>query len=233
MIETRGITKMIGEKTILRGVNLHISEGESVAVLGTNGAGKSTWLKIVAGLLKPSTGEVLLNGSLRKKDDYSQQQKIGYLGHQSFLYEAFSPIENLHFFAKLYQMPSPDQRIHQLINDVGLSFFKNEPIRSFSRGMIQRLAIARSILHEPDVLLLDEPHTGLDQQAVMLFNQLLLQYKAEGVTIIMVTHDFQQISTVCDRAVILRKGKIAEDERIRGRPVSWIHSLYEGEAISS
>ncbi|WP_280772240.1 heme ABC exporter ATP-binding protein CcmA [Salipaludibacillus daqingensis] len=233
MIETIGITKTIGEKMILRGVNLRINQGESVAILGTNGAGKSTWLKIVAGLLKQSSGDVLLDGVPRKKDDYSKQQRMGYLGHQSFLYEAFSPVENLHFFAKLYQLKSPDERIHKLIDDVGLSFFKHEPIRSFSRGMIQRLAIARAILHEPNVLLLDEPHTGLDQQAVSLFNRLLLDLKAEGVTIIMVTHDFPQISTICDRAVILRKGRIAEDEWIQGRPVSWIHSLYDGEALSS
>ncbi|SES42115.1 heme ABC exporter ATP-binding protein CcmA [Salipaludibacillus aurantiacus] len=232
MIETKALTKTIGEKMILRGVNLKVNKGEAVAVLGTNGAGKSTWLKIVAGLLKPSSGEIFLKGQPRKKDDFEQQKVLGYLGHQSFLYDAFSPVENLKFFARLYHISSPDTRINKLIEDVGLAYFKHEPVRSFSRGMIQRLAIARAILHKPEILLLDEPHTGLDQQAVSLFNRLLLDLKAEGVTIIMVTHDFQQISTVCDRAVVLRKGRIAEDELIRGRPVSWIHSLYEGEAAT-
>jgi len=218
---------------ILRGVNLTVEPGESVAILGANGTGKSTWLKIAAGLLKPTSGEVLLHGRKYQKNNYDYQQQIGYLGHQSFLYDAFSPVENLTFFAKLYHMKSPEARIHHLIHYVGLSFFKHEPVRTFSRGMVQRLAIARAILHEPSVLFLDEPYTGLDQQAVQLLNQLLLELKEQGITTIMVTHDFKYLREVCDRIVVLRKGKIAEDEKIRGRPVRWIHHLYSGEAMTS
>lgn len=157
---------------------------------------------------------------------------IGYLGHRSFLYEAFTPTENLQFFARMYNMASPNRRINQLIDDVGLSFFKHEPVRLFSRGMVQRLAIARSLLHDPKILLLDEPHTGLDQQGAAFFNELLLKLKVTGVTLIMVTHDFHQMSRICDRAVLLKKGKIAEDENIVGRPVEWLQTLYTGQGIT-
>lgn len=141
-------------------------------------------------------------------------------------------MENLTFYAKLYHLKSPEERIHKLIKDAGLSFFKHEPVRNFSRGMIQRLAIARAILHKPQVLFLDEPYTGLDQQAVDLLNRLLLEWKEKQVTTVMVTHDFEHLSEVCDRAVILRKGRIVEDEKIRGRSLDWIHSLYNGEKSS-
>lgn len=229
MIETNNMTKVLGEKMILRGVNLSIEQGESAALLGANGAGKSTWLKIVAGLLKPTTGEIWINGQLRGKDNDAYRQQIGFLGHKSLLYDAFTPIENLSFSAKLYHMQAPEQRIHQLIDRVGLSFFKHDPIRTFSRGMIQRLAIARALLHEPNILLLDEPYTGLDQQSIQQFNQLLIELKGQHVTTVIVTHDFEHVQKVCDRVVVLRKGKIAADERIQGRSMEWINSLYHGE----
>lgn len=233
MIESKQITKVLGEKMVLRGIDLQIEQGESVAILGANGAGKSTWLKIAAGLLKPTSGDILLHGKTRKTDDYEYQKQIGYLGHQSFLYDSLSPVENLTFFAKLYQLEQRGKRIDQLIADVGLSLFKHEPVRTFSRGMIQRLAIARTILHEPTILFLDEPYTGLDKQAVTMFNGLLAELREKGVTIVMVTHDFEYITEVCDRIVVLRKGKIAEDERINGRSLNWIDQLYSGEAVSS
>jgi len=233
MIQTKNITKVLGEKMILRGVNLTIEQGESVALLGANGAGKSTWLKIIAGLLKPTTGEVWINGQSRKKDNDAYQQQIGFLSHKSLLYDAFSPIENLSFFAKLYHMKSPEERINQLIDRVGLSFFKHDPVRTFSRGMTQRLAIARALLHEPNILLLDEPYTGLDQQAMKQLNQILLELKEEHVTTVIVTHDFEYLKKVCDRIVVLRKGKIAENEIIHGQSMEWIYSLYNGELESS
>lgn len=233
MIETKNITKVLGERFVLRGVNLTIARGETVALLGANGAGKSTFLKIIAGLLKPTDGEVFIDEKKRKKDDYTFQKQIGFLGHHSLLYDALTPVENLTYFAKLYDVNSPEKRIEQLIEDVGLTLFKNEPVRTFSRGMVQRLAIARTLLHEPNVLLLDEPYTGLDQQAVEQFNELLFKLKEDDVTAIVVTHDFEHIHKVCDRAVILRKGKITEDEKLHGRSLDWMYRLYHGELTPS
>lgn len=231
MIQSTKVIKAIGEKMILRGINLHIKEGETVAIIGPNGAGKSTWLKIAAGLMKPTGGEVLIQGKPLKKDEYEQQEMIGYLGHLSFLYDHLTPIENLKFFAKLYQVKQADEKIKELLEEVGLTFFRNEPVRSFSRGMVQRLAIARAILHDPKILLLDEPHTGLDQQAIEILNRVILRLKDKGVTTVMVTHDFPQVMATCDRVVIIQKGKVIDDCLLSGQHVNWLYEHYERQAF--
>lgn len=233
MIETKNIVKLLGERYILRGVDVSIKCGESIALLGANGAGKSTWLKIVAGLLKPTDGEVIINDKAHSSDDYGRQRLIGFLGHKSFLYDALTPVENLHFYAKLYQMDSPEERIDQLIDDVGLTLFKNERVHTFSRGMIQRLAIARTILHNPKILLLDEPYTGLDQQSIKMFNHIVNQLRKQDTTIVIVTHDFEHIHDVCDRIVMLEKGKVATDELLTNQSTTWIKQLFDGEALTS
>lgn len=232
MIKSNNLIKTIGEKVILRGVNLHICKGETVAILGPNGVGKSTWLKIVAGLMRPTEGQILINGKLLKKDQYEEKEKLGFLGHQSFLYDHLTPVENLKFFAKLYHVRNPKDKIDELLKEVGLHFFKNDPVQSFSRGMVQRLAIARAILHEPEILLLDEPHTGLDQQAVDILNKVILRLKEHDVTVVMVTHDFSQVIHTCDRAVILKGGRVNDDIQLRGQSASWLYSHYEGRSMS-
>ncbi|OIJ20402.1 heme ABC exporter, ATP-binding protein CcmA [Anaerobacillus alkalidiazotrophicus] len=211
MIETKGLIKTIGDKMILRGINLSIEKGETVAILGPNGAGKSTVLKILGGLVKASSGEVKIAGLDLKKGSYDSKRKIGFLAHNSFLYDHLSPLENLKFFGKLYGVQDVENRAKQLIDEVGLSFFMHDPVRSFSRGMIQRIAIARAIIHDPEILLFDEPHTGLDQQAIQLLNKVILRMKQEGATIIMVTHDFGQALETCDRFVIIKNGKVVDD----------------------
>ncbi len=211
MIETKGLIKTIGDKMILRGINLSIKKGESVAIVGPNGAGKSTVLKIIAGLTKATSGDIIIDGMDFKKDSYEMKKKIGFLAHNSFLYDHLTPLENLKFFGKLYRVPNVEEKVKQLINEVGLGFFIHDPIRSFSRGMLQRIAIARAIIHDPEILLFDEPHTGLDQEAIKLLNDVILKMKANGSTVIMVTHDFQQAVQTCDRVIIFRNGKIVAD----------------------
>lgn len=210
MIEIIELSKIIGDKHILNKINLTVEKGEVISILGSNGAGKTTLLKILAGLMKPSSGEISINGLLLQKEDNKIKQIIGYLAHQSFLYEHFTPLENLLFFAELYQVNDMEKRIKKLIDDVGLSLFMYDPIRSFSRGMIQRLAIARAILHSPSILLLDEPHTGLDQEGIELLNSIITQMKEKEVTTILVTHDFHQALQLSDRFVILKHGEIVD-----------------------
>lgn len=211
MIETKALIKTIGDKVILRGINLSIKKGETVAILGPNGAGKSTVLKILGGLIKPTSGEIKINGLDMKKDSYESKKKIGFLAHNSFLYDHLTPLENLIFFGKLYGVENVEERAKQLIEEVGLSFFTHDPVQSFSRGMIQRIAIARAIIHQPEILLFDEPHTGLDQQAIKLLNDVIIRMKQEGSTILMVTHDFGQAIETCDRFIIIKNGKVVED----------------------
>lgn len=232
MIVTKGLIKTIGDKMILRGINLSIQKGESVAILGPNGAGKSTILKILAGLVKSTSGEVSIAGLDLKKDSNTIKCKIGFLAHNSFLYDHLSPLENLTFFGKLYGVKDVEKRAKELVDEVGLSFFIHDPVRSFSRGMLQRIAIARAIIHDPEILLFDEPHTGLDQDAIRLLNQVILRMKTNGRTVVMVTHDFQQAVTTCDRVIIFKNGKLVEDFSNIEKNITFISEKYAEQVAS-
>ncbi|WP_313799441.1 heme ABC exporter ATP-binding protein CcmA [Cytobacillus sp.] len=214
MLELKDITKIIGDKIILKKFSLALVPGESVAVVGPNGAGKSTFFKLAAGLMQPTSGEILLNGEQIKKKTHLLKKRIGYLGHESFLYSALTPLENLQFYGKLYKVKNIEEKSLELLKAVGLHYFKDIPIRSFSRGMIQRLAIARVLLADPEFLLLDEPHTGLDQEAVTLLNQLIKERQEQGISILLISHDFEQVIKVCDRVLILNKGRVISDKNI-------------------
>jgi heme exporter protein A len=226
MIETKQLIKRVGDKVILRGVNLSIKQGQTVAILGPNGAGKSTILKVIATLLKPSSGEVLINNMEIKKHALEVKSLIGYLPHASLLYDHFTPLENLVLFGKLYGIKDVEKRAKELIEKVGLSFFLHEPVKSFSRGMVQRVAIARAIIHDPRILLLDEPHTGLDQQAIAILNKVILEMKSQGTTTVMVTHDFKQAAEICDRIIIIKNGKIADDFLLEDNNLDFVFDQY-------
>ncbi|WML40513.1 heme ABC exporter ATP-binding protein CcmA [Neobacillus sp. OS1-2] len=234
MIEIKKLTKQADNKLILRGVDLHIEKGETVAILGPNGAGKSTLLKVLATLIKPTSGRVLINGMELKKNQIEIKKLLGYLPHSSLLYDHYSPLENLVFFGNIYGVKDAEQKAVQLVKEVGLSFFLNEPVKNFSRGMIQRIAIARAIVHDPAVLLLDEPHTGLDQGAITILNNVILSMKEKGATTLMVTHDFKQAAEICDRVIIVKNGKIVDDFKIENKNLGYVSEKYElqVEAVS-
>ncbi|MGG3469954.1 heme ABC exporter ATP-binding protein CcmA [Neobacillus pocheonensis] len=227
MIEIKKLTKQADNKLILRGVDLQVKKGETVAILGPNGAGKSTLLKVLATLIKPTSGMVKINGLELKKNHIEIKKILGYLPHSSLLYEHYSPLENLVFFGKVYGVKEVEQRAIKLVKDVGLSFFLNEPVKNFSRGMIQRIAIARAIVHDPEVLLLDEPHTGLDQGAISILNNVILSMKEKGATTLMVTHDFKQAAEICDRIIIVKNGKIVDDFKVENHNLDFVSEKYE------
>jgi heme exporter protein A len=227
MIELKKLTKQADNKLILRGVDLSIKKGETIAVLGPNGAGKSTLLKVLATLIKPTSGHVLINGLELRKKQIEIKKLLGYLPHSSLLYDHYSPLENLVFFGNIYGVQDVEQKARKLVKDVGLSFFSNEPVKNFSRGMIQRIAIARAIIHDPEILLLDEPHTGLDQGAISILNNVILSMKDKGTTTLMVTHDFKQAAEICDRVIIVKNGKIADDFRIQNHNLGFVTEKYE------
>ncbi|MCM3665965.1 heme ABC exporter ATP-binding protein CcmA [Mesobacillus subterraneus] len=202
------MTKLLGDKLVLRNITLTLEKGEILAVIGPNGAGKSTFFKCTVGLLQPTSGEILLNGKLVKKNSGEVKQRIGFLGHESFLYNTLSPLENLKFYGKLYKVKDLDRKANDLLKEVGLYLFRDMPIRSFSRGMMQRLAIARVLLPDPEILMLDEPHTGLDQEAVALLNKIIKKKQASGTSILIISHDFEQVHALADRVAVLKKGKI-------------------------
>ncbi|TDL77135.1 ABC transporter ATP-binding protein [Rhodococcus qingshengii] len=227
MIEIKKLTKQADNKLILRGVDLSIKHGETVAILGPNGAGKSTLLKVLATLIKPTSGLVKINGLDLKKDHIEVKKLFGYLPHSSLLYDQYTPLENLLFFGELYGVKDVENRARQLVKEVGLSFFINEPVKNFSRGMIQRIAIARAIIHEPKIMLLDEPHTGLDQGAITILNNVVLSMKEKGCTTLMVTHDFKQAAEICDRIIIVKNGKIADDFSINNKSLGLVSEKYQ------
>lgn len=211
MIAIRHLTKRYGLNVVLREIDLEVEAGDFLTLVGPNGAGKSTLLRILATLLKPTSGEVTVGGW--PLPDYADRvrQHIGLVSHHSLLYGDLSAEENLHFVARLYALPEAAALISAALQRVGLAARRRDPVRTFSRGMVQRLMIARATLHSPDVLLLDEPYTGLDQDASALLDDLLLQEHAAGRTIVMITHDLGRGLNLCSRMVVLSRGRIASD----------------------
>lgn len=211
MIQIRKLLKTFGHRPVLRGVDLHIHEGEFVTLMGANGAGKTTLLQIVASLSKPTAGEVFLNG-YRLADSANELRRfIGLVSHKTLLYDDLTADQNLRFYARMYDVPQAPARIEAVLNQVGLWGRQHDPVRTYSRGMQQRLAIARAILHNPPVLLLDEPDTGLDQHAADRLSHLLAAVDADRRTILMTTHNLERGLSLGNRLVILAKGKIVYD----------------------
>lgn len=208
MIRIKGLVKRYGLNNALRGVDLHVREGEFVTLVGPNGAGKSTLMRIVATLLTPTEGEVSVGGWEFPKNADKVRRHIGLVSHQSLLYHDLSAAENLTFFARLYQLEDISGRVDFALKKVGLFARQRDPVGSFSRGMVQRLTIARATLHEPDVLLMDEPYTGLDQDATVLLDTLLEQETQKKRTILMITHDLVHGLEHSDRVAILNNGRI-------------------------
>lgn len=226
MIDIHQLIKQADDKLILRGVDLSVAAGETVAILGPNGAGKSTLLKVLATLIKPTSGEIRINGLELKKNVLKIKQQMGYLPHSSLLYDHYSPLENLVFYGQLYGVKDAEKKAVELIKQVGLSYFLHEPVKNFSRGMVQRVAIARAIIHDPEILLLDEPHTGLDQGAISILNDVVLDLKEKGVTTLMVTHDFKQAAELCDRVIIIKNGRMVDDFEMRNQALKYVSEKY-------
>lgn len=208
MIEIRGLSKHYGPIAAVDEVDLDIGRGESVLLLGPNGAGKSTLLRMLAGLTRPTSGTLrVFGGSPAGSAGSAVRRRLGLLSHQTFLYDHLTAIENLEFCARLYGVEHPDQVARTALLDVQLEDRAPELVQGFSRGMQQRLAIARSTLHRPDLILFDEPHTGLDREAARRLSDSLLALRREGRTCVMTTHDFSSGLAVTDRIVVLASGR--------------------------
>ena len=175
MIRVHHLTKAFGNKVALRGINLHVAEGESLVIFGPNGAGKTTLIRILASLSRPTSGSVSIGGLDLATHAEGIRRYLGVVSHAPLLYDSLTAEENLRFFARLYGMTAPQARITAMLERVGLNQRRGDLVRTFSRGMTQRLAIARALLHDPLVLLLDEPDTGLDPQAAEMLHDLLAQ----------------------------------------------------------
>lgn len=209
MIQVQGLVKTFGIRPILRGVEIVIARGECVALLGANGSGKTTLIRILAALSRPTRGEVKIGGWTLPKEAGKIRSHLGYLGHLPLLYDDLTASENLTVFARLYGIGM--DRIPAALDRVGLLKRANDLAGAFSRGMQQRLGIARALLHEPDVLLLDEPYTGLDVDGATMLDTIIREQKAAGRTILITSHDLERTVALCDRIVILNRGVIARE----------------------
>jgi heme exporter protein A len=205
------VEKWFGRTSALQGVDLAVQPGEFLVFLGRNGAGKSTLLRIIARLIRPNAGLVEVCGIDVLRHPEAGREKLGFVAHSSFLYRNLTAFENLQFFARLYGLSDAQDRVNQALHWVGLEGSGLRPIHGFSRGMQQRLSIARATLHDPEVLLLDEPFTGLDLEASELLGEWLGAFVAGGKTVLMATHDLEQGLKDARRWVFVDRGKIAED----------------------
>ncbi len=209
MIEVRRLVKTFGPKPVLRGVDFRAEPGEFVALLGPNGAGKTTMLRILASLSRPTLGEVRVAGYALPAQAGEVRRLLGVVSHQPLLYGDLTAEENLRFYARMYGLPDVKRRVDEALNMVGLELRRRDLVRQFSRGMQQRLAIGRALLHDPQVMLLDEPYTGLDQDASAMLDGLLRQVAAGGRTVLMTSHDLPRAADLATRIDVLSRGVIA------------------------
>jgi heme exporter protein A len=211
MIEVRNLAKYYGRFTALRNLNLTIGAGECLALFGRNGAGKSTFLRILAGLTRPSSGTVEIQLS-KAESIRPSRGAIGYLSHNTSVYMDLTALENLRFFAGLMDVRTDEKFLLQRIAAVGLAGREREPIRNYSRGMQQRLAIARAFLHDPRILLLDEPFTGLDTAGSDFLKDYVRKAHAAGKICIMALHDAPLGHELAEKLVVIEKGVVALDQ---------------------
>jgi ABC-type multidrug transport system ATPase subunit len=224
-IVARGITKSYGTKTVLKNVSLEVSAGESLIVLGPNGAGKTTLIKIMATVLRASAGELLIDGLSPHKEPEKVRRKLGAVMHDVFFYPNLTAYENLEFYCRLYDVPEIRQRVNEVVEIVGMTARLNDRVGIFSRGMKQRLSIARALLHNPSIMLLDEPETGLDQEALNILWKVI-RGQAGYRTIIATTHSLERAYELGDRFVILNTGKLVTETRKDGLDVARLEQIY-------
>ena len=213
MIEVSNLSRFFGPRAALAGVDLSIGAGEFVTLMGPNGAGKTTLLRILATLARPTSGTVRIAGLDPARDGTEVRQRVGFLSHHTLLYEDLTAGQNLRFYARMYGLDDGPARVQDLLQQVGLATRRHDLVRTFSRGMQQRLALARAVLHRPQVLLLDEPYTGLDPLAAQALTGLLAELTGEGGTILLTTHDLGRGLEVGRRVVVLAQGRLVYDER--------------------
>jgi heme exporter protein A len=216
LLEARGLQRAFGRVRILRGIDLSLRPGEALAVVGPNGAGKTTLLRLLAGLMRPTAGEIRILGQPFAQGSGATRRAIGLLSHQSLLYDDLTLLENLTFTARLYGLEPPGQAAAAALEQAGLSDRAGDLPRRLSRGLLQRAAIARALLHRPRLLLLDEPFTGLDASASERLRSDLRSRLAEGLGLVVVTHHLAEVWQLASRIAVLAEGRWAADEPREG-----------------
>jgi heme ABC exporter ATP-binding subunit CcmA len=208
-IVAEGLRRDFGGAPVLAGLDLTVDAGELVVLLGANGAGKTTLLRVLATLLRPSGGALRIFGEDASRRAPAARRRVGHVGHESACYPDLTGEENLQFYARLHAVPDPARRIPELLRWAGLEGSACRPVRAYSRGMAQRLALARALLHGPELLLLDEPFSGLDPAGSARLRALLAELRQSGHSIVLSTHDIERVAPIATRVAILHRGRIA------------------------
>jgi heme exporter protein A len=226
VIQIQGLVKSFGHTYALRDVDLNVAQGQFLTIVGPNGAGKTTLLRILATLLKPTKGLVNIDGFDLSSHSGEIRRRIGFVSHQSLIYDRLTVEENLRFYGQLYDVVGLEERVDSLLYLVGLRSRRHDPAGNLSRGMKQRLSIARAIIHQPALLLLDEPYTGLDQQAAEMLRMLLRTVSDEPRTVVMTTHDLQRAVELCDAVAILTSGRIVRGMENKNLDLDRLREIY-------
>jgi heme exporter protein A len=213
-IEVRHIRKAFGTLKAVDGIDFELKQGEFLTILGPNGAGKTTLIKILSGLTQPSSGTAKVSGFDVTEGHPEMRKEIGVISHSTALYADLTPLENMIFFARMHGLEQPKDKSLKVIEEVGLTPRRNDRVRTFSRGMLQRLSIARAILHDPAILFLDEPFTGLDLHAINVLKEHLQRLHDRRRTILMTTHDISCGLEMCDKVALQVQGKFVFLEHI-------------------
>ncbi len=228
LVACRGLTRRFGATTALDGIDLTVSRGEPLALFGVNGAGKTTLLRLLSGGLKPTDGTLTIDGVDPRRAPAAARGKIGLLSHQTLLYDDLSPIENLTFFAKLHGLANPRSLAESGLKEAGLDDRAHDPVSTFSRGMQQRVALVRALLHRPSLLLLDEPSSGLDAASRLRFRRVLQEARTGGATWVLASHDVDEGLALCPRWALLRRGRIVDSGASTGGDGDRARALVRG-----
>ena len=208
-VATEHLTKVFGTRKAVDDVTFSLEEGAFLSIFGPNGAGKTTLLRMLATLARPSAGKASICGFDVREQADEVRGFIGMISHAPMLYPDLTALENLELYARLYGVSDPEARARQMLDAVGLSHRRLDPVRTFSRGMVQRAAIARALVHDPRVVFLDEPYSGLDPHAVDIFDELIAQVRGDR-TFVMVSHDLQKGFDMCTHVLVLARGRIVK-----------------------
>jgi len=206
-VDCAGVWKFYGDYPALRNISFEVPAGRCLALIGRNGAGKTTLLRILAGFSRPGKGDVRILGNSPRET--SARRRIGFLGHGISIYDELSALENLHLYARMYNLAEPKKSAMEWLDRTGLVHVKDSLVREFSRGMRQRLAVARAFLHSPEVMLLDEPFTALDDRAIALLQSLLADALRRGSTIVMSTHQLREALELATDVALIQRGTVA------------------------
>ncbi|MDI6689341.1 MAG: heme ABC exporter ATP-binding protein CcmA [Actinomycetota bacterium] len=226
LIRAEGLSKIFGRRKVLQDINFELEKGEFLTIIGPNGAGKTTLIKILATLVLPSSGSVKIDGFDLRRDSIAIRERMGLISHNPLLYGDLTAYENLLFYGRMFDIRGLEARISQLLEKVELGHRKFDVVRTFSRGMQQRLSIARVLLHNPSILLLDEPHSGLDPHATDILDDLLEDLKREDRTFIMATHNLEKGLEHATSILILSEGRMVFQGEKRALDIANLREIY-------